>query len=448
MTERSEPHTSSAGQPPLASGGWPLLGNALDLTSRPMPFFVAQYREHGPIFRVHAAHQRLLVLAGPEAAIRLRGSGYDEFASGALWQPFLRQLGAESFLLSLNGPPHQARRHLLKPGFSRDYLMPRIPAAVRIVREHLGAVQGREIGVTAFFKRLLVDLLGRLHASHALGPVLDDLIVFHDALIARTTGLRPQWLWRLPGYRARKRRVLQRMHTVIDRHRVAPNEEPDMIDELVRAYDRGETGMSEAELTLAAMGPFVAGKDTAAPTLSFLFNALLENPDVLERCRAEADALFESGPPAPSSINDSAVLSGAVLETLRLYPTAPAFVRTTTRPIDFEGYRIQANQRVIVAATVSHFLSRFYRDAERFDIDRFGPGRREHRQRGAFAPYGLGPHICLGAALSEAVIKTILATVLHDFDVQLADPHYRMRADSIPNPAPNAAFKIRLRRRT
>jgi hypothetical protein len=54
--------------PPLVPG-WPLLGNALDLVGDPAPFLVKSYVRFGPIFRVHAAYKRLLVVAGPEANV-------------------------------------------------------------------------------------------------------------------------------------------------------------------------------------------------------------------------------------------------------------------------------------------------------------------------------------------------------------------------------------------
>jgi hypothetical protein len=61
--------------PPLVPG-WPLLGSACNLLGDPAPFLVKSYVRFGPIFRVHAAHKRLLVVAGPEANVFfMKGAG-------------------------------------------------------------------------------------------------------------------------------------------------------------------------------------------------------------------------------------------------------------------------------------------------------------------------------------------------------------------------------------
>src|SRR5260221_2053373 len=47
-----------------------------------------------------------------------------------------------------------------------------------------------------------------------------------------------------------------------------------------------------------------------------------------------------------------------------------------------------------------------------FDLDRFRPPRNEHRKPGAYAPFGLGDHTCLGAGIAEVQLMTTMATLL------------------------------------
>ena len=58
--------------------------------------------------------------------------------------------------------------------------------------------------------------------------------------------------------------------------------------------------LSEADLKVSVLGPFIAALATVAGTCSFMLYALLRNPDLLARARAEADTLFADGEPADS----------------------------------------------------------------------------------------------------------------------------------------------------
>lgn len=76
--------------PPLVPG-LPLIGNAPALAKDIIGFVVEQYQQFGPIFRVRALKEEMVVLAGPEANI------------------FVTQEGADTFL-------HKARLEAVHPG--------------------------------------------------------------------------------------------------------------------------------------------------------------------------------------------------------------------------------------------------------------------------------------------------------------------------------------------
>ena len=108
------------------------------------------------------------------------------------------------------------------------------------------------------------------------------------------------------------------------------------------------------------------------------------------------------------------VLGYALSEAERLYPPVANGPRGTTQPFTFHGYTVPAGQRVLYSVAASHLLPHVWREPERFDPDRFGPGRGPV-DRFAFLPFGAGPRVCIGAgfALQEATI--ILATLLARF---------------------------------
>src|SRR6266568_56995 len=113
---------------------------------------------------------------------------------------------------------------------------------------------------------------------------------------------------------------------------------------------------------------------------------------------------------------------GAMAETLRRYPVAGGHNARVAKPLTIAGYRLEPGNTVQVAMTVPHFLEELYPHPMQFDIDRFREPRNEHRQRGAYAPFGLGDHTCLGAGIAEVQMMVTMAVLLHTHTLQFDPP--------------------------
>jgi cytochrome P450 len=200
--------------------------------------------------------------------------------------------------------------------------------------------------------------------------------------------------------------------------------------------------IKDSDLMPIALGPYIAGLDTAASTAAFMLYALMKHPDLLERVQDEADDLFEAGDLTPQRLKKLDVLDRTLTETLRRYPIAPAVQRTVTQPFEFAGYRVEAGTRIFIGTTVAHFIPELHPEPYRFDIDRYLPPRKEDRITGAFAPFSLGAHTCLGAGLAEVQIKMTIAALLHFAQFRFSTPGYRLRTRTAPTPAPDDSFRL------
>ncbi len=132
---------------------------------------------------------------------------------------------------------------------------------------------------------------------------------------------------------------------------------------------------------------------------------------------------------------------------MRRYPIAPAIQRTVVKPFEFGGYRVDAGGRIFIGTTVAHFIPELHPDPYRFDIDRYLPHRNEHRIPGAFAPFSLGAHTCLGAGLAEIQIMLTIAALLHYARFEMEPTDYELKTRTAPTPAPDRSFRMRLVKR-
>ncbi len=442
---------SVAGLTPPAAPGIPVAGNAFSLAGDIRAFLTREYQRWGPVFRVRAFNRRLTVLAGPEANMFMVKEGRTHLRSAAAWRDFATELGAERVSIGMDGAEHDRMRHAQKRGYSKAAAERCIPAMVEIVRREIAAwPTGRPIPAHYALQRIATDELGILAAGTSPRDYLDDLIVFvRGLLLATVTRQRPRSLLKGRRFRRARARVEKLFREVSASHDPARRRDaaPDLVDDLLELHRADPAFLPEADLRPSVLGPFIAGLDTMAGVCSFMLYSLLKHPEVLARMTAEADAIFANGGPTVQDIRKLDVTHRAALETMRMYPTAPALHRTVSNSFELGGYRLHAGDHVLMAVAVPHYLPRYFPDPERFDIDRYAPPRNEHHQVGVYAPFGLGAHTCLGAGFAEVGIAVTMATLVHEAELTLDPPGYELKIDPIPIAHPTRSFKFRMKPR-
>ncbi|GHO71799.1 cytochrome P450 [Ktedonobacter sp. SOSP1-52] len=433
--------------PPLAPG-WPVVGNALAMQQDLVAFLVKQYQQLGPIFRVRALNQEFVILAGPEANIFVTQQGADKFRSHEVWDSFGCEFGAKNSMLAIDGPPHLQMRKLLKPAYSVGNLLADIPLLVDIAQTVVKRFQvGEEVEALTLFRLIVTEQLGRALANHAPGTNLQNIITtIRVGLNVHMTKQMPAFMLKLPSYKRAKQHYLAMGKEIVEEHRATERDRKDLVDNILEASQKPEYHDilgSEEQIIFASLGPFVAGLDTVANECTFMLYELLNHPEILAQCIEVADQIFSEGLPTQEQIRTRDVLHDAMMETLRLHSIAPVVTRTAAKDFAFAGHSVKEGQNVMLANTVSHFLPKFYPDPYTFDIGRYSEERKEHKQRGAYNPFGIGTHLCLGAGAAEAQIVLVIATLLHLARLEQVSPQSKLRVKNDPTPTFGSAFRVR-----
>jgi cytochrome P450 len=222
-----------------------------------------------------------------------------------------------------------------------------------------------------------------------------------------------------------------------ERKATAVDEDEDhFLDNLMAVSEAEPEFLSHDEALFLTLAAYFAGLDTVANVTAFMLYELLAHPELLAQARAEADAAFADGMPDAASFRQMNVLHDTAMETLRLYPIAGVLPRTAAQDFEFGGYLIQEGEFFMCATSASHFSPEIYSNPHTFDIERYRAPRNEHKQRGAFAPFGSGPHTCLGAGLAEVQIMLTVATILHSVEIEMGDPRYKLKKAYTPSLTP------------
>lgn len=426
--------------------GWPLVGSAFEVARDLSSFLVRQYRKSGPIFQFRALDRHLIALAGPEANRFVQRQGRSCLRSYETWQGFNSAMGAKDALVGMDGPAHVRMRKAQARAFSRGFIEGRVEEVIEITRRMI-ARWPRQRPITAQYamQGIIAEQIAMLTTGVSAQDHLDELLDTLDGLLrVHLMQQSPGWILHLPR-RRRSRKRLEELHAmVLAHHRREDRADRDLIDDLLELHEKDPQFFPETDLQLAVLGPFFAGIETAASTSAFMLYALLKHPELRQRMTAEADAFFDRGTLTARELRELDITQRIVLETLRMYPAVPALTRTVSNSFEFAGYTVPARARVIIGNTVAHHLPESFPDPERFDIERYTPQRAEHRQPGAFAPFGLGTHRCLGSNFAEIQIALTLLTIVREVELALDPPDYELEIRRIPTPHPARSFRFRI----
>lgn len=430
--------------------GLPLIGNVWSLLSGFRAFLMKSYRTLGPIFRVRAFNRRFIVLVGLEAN-RFMARDQRHLRSYEMWLPFTTGLGATHILGGMDGPEHVRMRRAYMEHYSQRLLKTRTDEAVRIMRNGIAEWPAdKAVSVQYAFQRIVTAQLGGLIINAAPGERVDGVIFFFETLLKVYFSRQyPGWATSLPRFRRARKQMEELVRNILADH--APenrrNRDPDFIDDILELNRTDPHLMPETNFLLEVLGAFIVGLDTVSNICAFMSYELLKSPDLCARVTAEADTLFERGIPSLNDLRHMDVTHRVAMETLRMYPLAPVLPRTVANSFEFEDYHVPAGEHVLIGYTVPHLMSEYFPDPDRFDIDRYTAERAEHRQVGAYAPFGVGPHRCLGSSLAEALVALNIGILVHETELVLDPPDYTLKLNYLPVVHPHRSFKFRVVRR-
>ncbi|KAF8896770.1 cytochrome P450 monooxygenase pc-3 [Gymnopilus junonius] len=186
----------------------------------------------------------------------------------------------------------------------------------------------------------------------------------------------------------------------------------------------------------------LAGRDTTMNSITFSVYMLAEHPDVQQRLRKEIlDIIGDSQCPTADDLKNMKYLRAVINETLRLYPSAPFILRTSSEPVILPSkngnkpFFIPARSKVLADLLLLHRRRDLWGpDALEFDPDRF-LDQRLKTYLGAnpliFLPFSAGPRICLGQQIPQFAYNEIsfflvrllqkFSSISHDFEAQPPD---------------------------
>ena len=344
-------------------------------------------RRQGPVVDVTMYGQPAQMITR-FADLRTFFADQEQFPGGDIYQFHTQPVVGDTFI-SMNGKEHDEYRLLAMPAF-------RSRATSRFVDAELVPL-ANEL-VDTFVDRGEADLfevfVGRLpfwSISRKLG------------LPVGTEEHQRRWALQMLSYPADPQGALDAAEAVTEFLMPAVEErarEPrdDVLSHLLHA-DHDGMRFTQFEVVSHVRLLYVVGATTTSDSMSNLFWAVLNDPDLLDRARRDPD-----------------LRARIVHELLRWEPPVALLPRVATRGGEIGGVRIPEGGMLLCAIASANRDEAVFDDPDRFDPD---------RDQGELLTFGFGSKFCPGSHMARQQLEAALGVILErlpDLRLVAADP--------------------------
>ena len=411
------------------------------------------FEERGPVVRVPITMdgQPVVALMGPECNTWVNKQGRFYLRSKDYIQGLEGVFGASRTLPGMDGAEHHKMRKSLRGAYSRATLAQRLPELISLCKESVGAwSEGDVFSATKTFQSHMSRQVSHLVMSIDCSHFADDLLAYeHRALVTHVQGALPKFMLATPKMRRSRKHVHELLDAIHTSHTPAQRKgKPmDVADAILELHRNDPQFLPETDITF----PFVAAMVASiylGSALGFAVYAMVKDPDLYAGVRAEADSLFGGGrePQAEDfgDLDNIDITHRLFLESERMYPVIPWQLRTVMNQCVVNGFELPPKTRLLICHTATHYSQDLFKDPLKFDIDRYLPEQWEQMTPGAYAPYGLGTHTCLGHRWLELQMVVNLLVIAHHVELQMLPESYKLRINPFPTAAPSKKLKFRV----
>lgn len=423
--------------------GLPVIGHVFKFMKDCSHLFHDMHGKYGPVYYNYLLHNKVIHLLSPDGNEFVLLDREKNFSSRKAWNASIGKLFPNGLMLR-DADEHRYHRRLMGAPFKANALESYVASMNPEIKSSIAA-WGLEKNF--HFHPAIKDLTLSLASKTFIGETLNNEAkhvnkAFVDMVNASVAIVRKPMLSNKYKKGLEGRAYLQQYFG----SRVAgkqASDDTDMFAEISRAQSDEGDAFSKQDIIDHIIFLMMAAHDTTTSSLSSLCFVLAKHPEWQDRIRDEINAHGKDTLQYAEMPNFDA--AGLVLkEALRLYPPLPVIPRVALKDCEFDGYKINRGDRVMISPLFTHRMSEIWTNPNKFDPDRFSKERAEDRiHKHAWVPFGGGAHKCLGIKFAELQIKLMLFHILKEYQISIA-PGYEMPYSAVPIGKPTDLLPLTL----
>ena len=363
-------------------------------------------------------------------------------------------------LLTSDGRFWRRQRRMIQPAFHRQQVLGWGETMITITQNMLRvwetfAQTGQPIDMDEAMMTVTLEIIGEallgINLQKEASELAQAVLMMLDYVVYRSQHpvMLPLFV---PTLRNRRFRAgLHKLDALIDQaisdHQRGRGNPNDILSHMLAAEDRDtKVKMNRTELRDEIITLIVAGHETAASGLTWLFYLLSQHPNVEAAMVAEIDTVLNGRAPTTSDLPKLPTVQRVIDEALRLYPPAWVITRRAIEADTIHGCPIAANSIIIMSPYTSQRHPGFWQKPDQFHPDHFLPEAEEKRPRYAYFPFGGGARLCIGDQFAKVEMGLVLTAVTQKYRLELL-PNHPIVADPLVTIRPKHGMMMTVKRR-
>jgi cytochrome P450 len=341
--------------------------------------------------------------------------------------PSQKMLFGNSLLVS-EGEFWLQQRRAIQPAFHQNFINDYSKIVIETTRDF---IKDWNEGEVRLINEDLVDLTFAVASKAFFGidgsrekEIIRELVNLNKSIFS--TQNRFSWFWDnfLPTAKRRRfskavREVNRLISDLIQERRAQNSEKKDLLSVLL-SIKNGETeGLTEKQLRDEIITIFIAGHETTAVTLSWIWVLLSQNPAEFLKLKSELEKVLNGRTPNFTDLPKLEQTYRIIKESLRLFPPNRSTAREAIRDCQIGNYFIPAGAQVVMPQWVVHRDKRFFDLPDEFIPDRWTNEFEQKLPKYAYFPFGGGGRICIGRSFAMMETALILVAIAQKFEITL-----------------------------
>jgi cytochrome P450 len=380
----------------------------------------------GGVASLQLGPRKAYLISDPDALHQILVSDAKKYYKTSRTKAVLGQFLGDGLLMS-DGDFWRRQRRLTQPAFHHHRINGYVSQMVALTTRWLdGLHDGEERDIAKDMMGLALDIAGKTMFDvddPKLAAQIDKALttIQHIGAIKMRSLLALKW-----SPNATHRQYGEATHAlrglvtgVIDARRKSGQDKGDLLSMLLMATDDEGQRMSDVEALDEAMNLLLAGHDTTALALGWAWYCLSQNPHAEARLHDEIDGVLAGRAPTLEDMGRLKYTEQVFKETLRLYPSAWAFLREPIEDVTVGGFTLPKGSLILIAPYVLHRNPAVFPDPERFDPERFTPENEAKLPRFGYLPFSSGPRVCIGNQFALMEGRAVIATAAQRYQFAL-----------------------------
>jgi cytochrome P450 len=307
-------------------------------------------------------------------------------------------------LISANGERWASQRRMIQPAFTREAVNAlfdaiRVPNESLCLRWQQAAAADQSLDVTHDLSLTVLEVTLRA----LFGRDYDSVAPQFQVIAGEKRNLEFAHICSQLG---------SLIVAIVQARRKRQGDDADILGRMMSARDRQGSPMPDAQLAREILTLVIAGHETTASALNWIWYLLARHPSVQSRVAVEVRDSKANEALSMRTLEQLSYTSSVVEEALRSYPPLWLITRKTVKSDLLGGYRVPAGTEIYLSPYLLQRHPRLWQDPDRFDPERFEAGNLANQQPLSMCPFGAGPRNCIGEYFARVEMQVHLAAVI------------------------------------